>query len=109
MGSQLEELFAYQVRAVGLPDPVREHTFAKPRRWRFDFAWPDFCVAVEIEGGVWSRGRHGRGSGIVGDIEKSNAAVMRGWRLLRFTGDMVKKGEAIRLLEDWFKNEAKSE
>lgn len=106
MGSQLEEMFALQVRAVGLPVPEREFTFAKPRRWRFDFAWPEQLVAVEIEGGIWSRGRHGRGSGIVGDIEKGNAAVIRGWRLLRFTGDMVKKGEAIRLLEDWFKSEA---
>jgi very-short-patch-repair endonuclease len=105
MASDLEESLAFQIKAVGLPEPVREHTFAKPRRWRFDFAWPDILLAVEVEGGVWNRGRHGRGSGIVGDIEKGNAAAMRGWRMLRVTGDMVKKGEAVRLIEEWFKRE----
>lgn len=104
--SDLEESLAFQIKAVGLPEPVREYVFAKPRKWRWDFAWPDHFLAVEVEGGIWNRGRHGRGSGIVGDIEKGNAAVMRGWRMLRVTGDMVKKGEAVRLIEDWFKREA---
>jgi very-short-patch-repair endonuclease len=67
----------------GLPVPKLEYRFHPDRKWRFDFAWPDEMVALEVEGGVWSHGRHGRGSGIVKDIEKYNAAAQAGWMVLR--------------------------
>ena len=73
----------------GLPAPETEHRFARllKRQWRFDFAWPQQRVAVELEGGQFSRspGRHQRGTGIEGDCEKYNAAVKLGWRVLRYT------------------------
>ncbi len=72
-------------RAAGLPVPVAEHRFAPPRRWRFDYAWPEQKVAVEIDGGAFVQGRHTRGAGFVKDMEKSNAAVLAGWRVLRYT------------------------
>lgn len=70
----------------GLPRPVEEHRFDEQhgRKWRFDFAWPDHKVALEVEGGVFSGGRHVRGAGFKADCEKYNAAVMQGWRVLRF-------------------------
>lgn len=71
--------------------PVREHYFAKPRRWRFDFAWPGMLVAVELEGGVWTGGRHATGAGMVADMDKYNAAAMRGWRVLRFSATHLRK------------------
>jgi hypothetical protein len=72
------------MKEQGLPKPELEYAFAAPeRRWRFDFSWRDSMVALEVEGGVWSRGRHGRGSGIVKDIEKYNAAAIAGWWVLR--------------------------
>lgn len=74
-------------RPVGMPDPVPEHRFAPPRRWRFDRAWPSEMVAVELEGGVWTAGRHTRGAGFLGDLEKLNAAVVLGWRVLRYAAD----------------------
>lgn len=67
----------------GLPPCATEYRFHPTRKWRFDFAWVEFAVALEVDGGVWTRGAHGRGSGIVRDIEKGNAAVMLGWRVLR--------------------------
>lgn len=70
-------------------EPVTEYRFARPRRWRFDFAWPDLRIAVEIEGGVYTRGRHVRPGGYQGDIEKYNAAVLAGWRVLRYTAPML--------------------
>jgi hypothetical protein len=37
-----------QLRMAGLPDPVEEYRFAPPRRWRFDLAWPERMLAVEV-------------------------------------------------------------
>jgi very-short-patch-repair endonuclease len=96
--STLEETFALHIRAESLPTPVREYVFAKPRGWRFDFAWPTQRLAVEIEGGVWTQGRHTRGAGFVADMEKYNAATLLGWRVLRFHGDAVQSGAAIRAI-----------
>ena len=64
---------------------VREHRFHATRRWRFDAAWPIARVAVELEGGLYTRGRHLRASGYDADCEKYNAAALAGWRVLRYT------------------------
>lgn len=64
---------------------VREYRFHPTRKWRFDLAWPDSMVALEIEGAVWVQGRHTRGSGFAKDMEKYNAAALLGWRVLRTT------------------------
>lgn len=71
--------------------PVRELVFNPPRKWRFDFAWPEKLIAVEIDGGTWSGGRHSRGTGFARDCEKLNAAALNGWRVFRFTPDMLNK------------------
>jgi hypothetical protein len=55
-------------------------------------------VALEIEGGVWTNGRHVRGKGFLGDIEKYNAAAVRGWRLLRCTPEQFESGEIFPTL-----------
>lgn len=92
-----EELFALQcsIELHPVSQPAREYRFAAPRRWRFDFAWPDKKVAVEIEGGTWVQGRHNRGSSIAADLEKYNTAALLGWRVLRYTTAMVKSGAAV--------------
>lgn len=96
--SKLEERFARDLRALKVLEPTREHQFAPPRRWRFDFAWPAFMLAVEIEGGVWANGRHTRGSGFIADISKYNAAALAGWKVLRFTEGAVLDGSAVELV-----------
>lgn len=61
-----------------------EYRFCPARRWRSDlFVHPD--ILVEIEGGAWIAGRHTRGSGYLKDMEKYNAAVCLGYRLIRTT------------------------
>lgn len=95
--SHLEEQFALHLRALGLPEPEREHRFAPPRKFRFDFAWPEIKVAIEIDGGQWVGGRHTRGAGFLRDCEKLNLAALAGWTVLRFSGASVKSGEAARL------------
>lgn len=97
MRSKLETEFFAQVAALKMPEPVREYRFAPPRRWRFDAAWPDLLVAAELEGGIFSGGRHTRGAGFEADLIKYNTALMNGWSVLRFSGSMVKSGEAARL------------
>lgn len=88
----LERAFAFYWRALadGLPEPEREVMFARPRRWRFDFAWPAQRVAVECDGGTYTGGRHTRGDGYRRDAEKLNAAAALGWRVFRVTADMLR-------------------
>lgn len=100
MKSKLEEALLSKIVLAGLPLPVREYQFERGRRWRFDFAWPEFRLAVEVEGGVFSNGRHVRGVGFEQDCYKYNCAVARGWRVLRYTGKMVKGAHAIRQIAE---------
>ena len=97
--SDLEELLFQHIKLVGLPEPEREYRFAPPRRFRADFAYPERKLLIEVEGGVWTRGRHTRGAGYTSDAEKYNLATVKGWRVLRFTGDMIKNGSAIDTIE----------
>lgn len=64
---------------------VREYRFHPKRRWRFDYALPAVKIALEVEGGVWTRGRHTRPQGFLNDIEKYNTATLLGWRVFRTT------------------------
>ena len=94
-GSHLEATFDLQVKAERLPVPEQEYKFHLGRDWRFDFAWPDKMLAVEVEGGTRNNGRHNRHDGYQKDCEKYNSAQLLGWRVLRYTGEMVKSGVAI--------------
>lgn len=97
--SALEALLAIQLRASVITGYVREFKFAPGRRWRFDFAWWNERLAVEVEGGTWSGGRHVRPGGFELDCEKYNRAVLLGWRVLRFTARQVQSGEAVSVIQ----------
>ena len=97
------------LQGASLPAAVRECTFAKAdgRRWRIDFAWPDYRVGVEVDGGGrlvrWQTnprtgrsqpvavGQHGTST----DYEKLNYCALKGWRILRFTPDMLKRPDEV--------------
>jgi very-short-patch-repair endonuclease len=82
--------------AEEVPEPVREHRFHAERRWRFDFAWPDKMIAVEVEGLVWRGiGRHQSAEGYRKDLEKYNAALLDGWKVLRYDQKAIKDGSAL--------------
>lgn len=87
------------MRIAGLPEPEREYQFSDKRRWRFDFAWPENKLAVEIEGGIFTGGRHVRGRGYDGDCQKYNEAQLLGWVVLRFTSLMINDGRALTQLQ----------
>lgn len=64
---------------------VKEYRFHDKRKWRFDYAIPEHKIAIEVEGGVWTGGRHTSPKGFLGDMEKYNTATVMGWRVLRTT------------------------
>lgn len=89
-------LFFALLKRLGLPIPVTEYRFdradtiaTKARQWRFDYAYVEQRVALEVEGGVWTGGRHTRGAGFLKDMAKYNRAAILGWRVLRTTPDML--------------------
>mgnify|MGYP003443227606 CR=1 FL=1 len=74
----------------------KEVRFAPPRRWKADFLFTQNSkqIAVEIEGGVHSSGRHTRGVGFEKDMEKYNTYTYLGIYLLRFTTAQIEKEPA---------------
>lgn len=100
--SHLEALLAQQMEVLGIPEPAREYKFCLPRRWRFDFAWPSQRIAVEVEGGTWNYGRHQRPLGFENDCEKYNEAAFLGWRVFRFTKNMIESGDALATIQNIF-------
>ena len=79
--------------------PVKEYRFHGERMWRFDYAFPAYKVALEVEGGVFTQGRHIRPKGFLGDVEKYNAAAVAGWRVLRTTPRELRTMKTIELLK----------
>lgn len=84
----------FQLRFEGLPDPVREYKFALPRKWRFDFCWPEIKLAVEYEGIFSDKSRHRTIGGFFKDAEKYLNAQMMGWTVMRVTAKDVRSGLA---------------
>jgi len=95
-----------QLKELPLGVKEKEWQFESGRKFRFDFAIlpqsPPILltrpVAIEIEGGAFTQGRHTRGTGFIKDMEKYNHAVLLGWRVLRFTPQQVLKGDAIAFI-----------
>jgi hypothetical protein len=83
----------------GLPEPELEYQIVKDRKYRWDFAWPLWRVALECNGGVWSGGAHGRRSGILRDYEKANLAAVLDWLCLYTTPDQLCTSETLTMLE----------
>lgn len=90
---RLENELALQLKQRGVFALFeRELEFHPDRKWRFDFACRDLKLAVEVEGGTWSGGRHIRGAGFREDCIKYAEAALLGWMVLRGDSSMVKDG-----------------
>ncbi len=96
----LRRSFEDHCRANEIPAAEAEHRFHPTRKWRFDFAWPEQRVALEMEGGVWTKGRHTRPKGFLKDMQKYNAAAVLGWRVVRVTPKGLFAGATVQLLHD---------
>jgi very-short-patch-repair endonuclease len=86
------------VKTNRIPQYTREYRFHPSRKWRVDFAFVDEKVIIEVEGGIWSNGRHVRGKGYINDCEKYNAATLQGWSVFRVPTDWISNGEAENLM-----------
>lgn len=88
-----------------IPEPVEEYRFCPDRRWRFDYCWVKYKIALEVEGGIWIPlgGRHNRPVTYQKDLEKYNKAAFDGWTVFRFTPQQFKSGEAGDFLGAYFK------
>lgn len=80
-------------------DVVKEYRFHPVRKWRFDYAIIEHKIALEVEGGVWTGGRHTSPQGFLGDIEKYNTATLMGWRVFRVTPDDLYKTATLNLIK----------
>lgn len=85
LAAEKRALFFGLLKREKLPVPEWEYKFEPSRDWRCDFAWPAHKLALEVEGGAWTNGRHTRGKGFLEDIAKYNRLAVLGWRLLRCT------------------------
>lgn len=88
---------------AGLPAPAPEHRFHPTRLWRFDYAWPAEKIALEVEGGIWTGGRHVSPEGFMADIEKYNAAAVLGWRIIRLTPNSIDSIIPVHLVREAMK------
>lgn len=79
------DIFCFAVKKQFGVEIVPEFRFHPVRKWRFDYAIPELKLAIEVEGGIWTQGRHTRGKGFLGDMEKYNQAAADGWTLYRTT------------------------
>ena len=78
---------------------VKEYKFHPVRKWRFDYAIPEHKIALEVEGGVWTGGRHTSSVGFMKDMEKYNTATLMGWRVFRTTPDELYRLKTLNLLK----------
>ncbi len=99
VAEQRVSLFKALCRRQGVPEPTLEHHFAKPERaWRFDLAWLDQKIALEVEGGAWTKGRHTRGGGFIEDMAKYNRATELGWRVYRVTPSQLDTLDTVDMI-----------
>lgn len=95
--SEVRRRFLAHLTAHALPAARCEFRFDPDRKWMFDYCWPEHNVALEVEGGVFSKGRHSRALGFVGDIHKYNRAAELGWIVVRCVPDSVRLKDAPTL------------
>ena len=98
-GSPLAAQFEHLWRTWGGPELVQEYRFHPVRKWRLDYYHAPTKTAVELEGGLYSNGRHTRASGYQGDIDKYNAAAMLGITVLRLGTGQVDHQHVTEIID----------
>lgn len=92
--------FLATCRGAGILEPQPEFRFHHERKWRFDFAWVEAKVYLEVQGGIWQNGRHSRGAALLKEWEKLNTATAMGWRPLFCQPNDLCKPITIRSIKE---------
>lgn len=100
----LTDAFTAICRSELRMEVVKEFCFHPTRRWRFDYAIPSHKIALEVEGGVFTGGRHTRSKGFIGDMEKYNEAARLGWTVVRVIPAELYTRKTVQLLRDLINN-----
>ena len=103
---QIRDVFTTICRTDLKVECIKEYKFHPTRRWRFDYAVPVHKIALEVEGGVWTGGRHTSPKGFLGDIEKYNTATLMGWRVFRTTPEGLYKQSTINMIKEAISRQA---
>lgn len=90
--------FALWCERNALPIPTAEYRFHPIRKWRFDFCWQRESVALEVQGGLFSAGRHTRGAALLQEHEKLNMAAEMGYRIVFTTPQTLKNSATLATL-----------
>ena len=83
-----------------IPRPEREFRFHPVRKFKFDYAFKEYKVALELEGGVFTKQAHGSVTGVLRDIEKYSLAASLGWRIVRCIPSKLNTSKTIQLIKD---------
>lgn len=86
-------------RNFDIPKPIPEYQFLIERKFRIDYAWPLQKVAMEIEGGIWTNGRHIQPKGFKIDMYKYNMLAELGWLLLRYEPKKIDYDQIKRTID----------
>jgi hypothetical protein len=81
------------------PELTKEYRFHPHRRWRLDYYHAPTRTGIELHGGVWSEGRHVRGNGFLGDLDKMNAAQMQGLVVLQLGTGQVDHQHVTEIID----------
>lgn len=95
------DFFCALVRSDLKLEIVKELRFHPTRRWRFDYAIPEYKIAIECDGGVWMKGggAHSRPQNILRDMEKLTQASLLGWTVIRRTPEQLKTIETLEMIK----------
>lgn len=92
------ELFKASCAAHGLPVPESEFRFHESRKWRIDWFWADHWLALEIQGAIFSGGRHVRGPALLAEYSKLNEMAIAGIRTIFATPQQINDGSIFPIL-----------
>lgn len=78
-----------------------EFYFSVEKMYRLDYAFPDAKFGIEVNGGIWARGKsgHSSGTGIKRDMDKANLLTCLGWRFISVTPSDLYKESTISMIK----------